>query len=255
MRRHVVIVIAALVGDSPPRAKDERAGRGGGPAAAAGVAAAAAPAVADRRPTHGRSGCRCSARSISRARCSRPTGQDQQRGRRHRPRSPRAARHRGRAGDVLVRLEPRELQLALDRAESALRQVEAQLGIDRGAGQAAAGRRADRVGAPGDGQSRRCAQRLRARAAAERPRPADAGRPRHRGDAAQGARSELSGGARHRPQPEGEPAGSPRLLRAGAEESWPTRSSGRRSPARCPSGWCSPASTSARTRRSRPSCR
>jgi multidrug resistance efflux pump len=36
-----------------------------------------------------------------------------------------------RAGDVLARLEPRELQLALERAESALRQVEAQLGIDR----------------------------------------------------------------------------------------------------------------------------
>jgi len=36
-----------------------------------------------------------------------------------------------RAGDVLVRLEPRELQLALDRAESALHQTEAQLGIDR----------------------------------------------------------------------------------------------------------------------------
>jgi len=35
------------------------------------------------------------------------------------------------AGDVLVRLEPRELQYALERAESALRQVEAQLGIDR----------------------------------------------------------------------------------------------------------------------------
>lgn len=35
------------------------------------------------------------------------------------------------AGDVLVRLEPRELQFALDRAESALLQVEAQLGIDR----------------------------------------------------------------------------------------------------------------------------
>ena len=34
------------------------------------------------------------------------------------------------AGDVIARLEPRELQLALDRAESALRQVEAQLGID-----------------------------------------------------------------------------------------------------------------------------
>jgi RND family efflux transporter MFP subunit len=36
-----------------------------------------------------------------------------------------------RAGDVLVRLEPRELELAAERAESALRQVEAQLGIDR----------------------------------------------------------------------------------------------------------------------------
>lgn len=37
-----------------------------------------------------------------------------------------------RAGDVLVRLEPSELKLAVDRAESALRQVEAQLGIERG---------------------------------------------------------------------------------------------------------------------------
>ena len=36
-----------------------------------------------------------------------------------------------RVGDVLVRLEPRELALALERAESALHQVEAQLGIDR----------------------------------------------------------------------------------------------------------------------------
>ena len=36
-----------------------------------------------------------------------------------------------RVGDVLVRLEPRELALAVERAESALRQVEAQLGIDR----------------------------------------------------------------------------------------------------------------------------
>ena len=35
-----------------------------------------------------------------------------------------------RVGDVLVRLEPRELELAAERAESALRQVEAQLGID-----------------------------------------------------------------------------------------------------------------------------
>jgi multidrug resistance efflux pump len=37
-----------------------------------------------------------------------------------------------RAGDVLVRLEPRELQLALDRAESALHQTQAQLGIEAG---------------------------------------------------------------------------------------------------------------------------
>jgi len=36
-----------------------------------------------------------------------------------------------RVGDVLARIEPRELTLALERAESALRQVEAQLGIDR----------------------------------------------------------------------------------------------------------------------------
>jgi len=35
-----------------------------------------------------------------------------------------------RAGDVLVRIEPQELKLALDRAESQLRQIEAQLGID-----------------------------------------------------------------------------------------------------------------------------
>ena len=35
-----------------------------------------------------------------------------------------------RAGDLLVRLEPRELQLAVDRAEGQLRQIEAQLGID-----------------------------------------------------------------------------------------------------------------------------
>jgi len=35
------------------------------------------------------------------------------------------------AGDPLVRIEPRELQYAFERAESALRQVEAQLGIDR----------------------------------------------------------------------------------------------------------------------------
>ena len=42
-----------------------------------------------------------------------------------------------RAGDVLVRLEPSELKLAVDRAESALRQVEAQLGIDLSQGKQA----------------------------------------------------------------------------------------------------------------------
>lgn len=36
-----------------------------------------------------------------------------------------------RVGDALVRLETREIELALERSESALRQVEAQLGIDR----------------------------------------------------------------------------------------------------------------------------
>ena len=36
-----------------------------------------------------------------------------------------------RPGDVLVHLAPRELELALERTESALKQVEAQLGIDR----------------------------------------------------------------------------------------------------------------------------
>ena len=38
-----------------------------------------------------------------------------------------------RAGDLLVRIEPQELQLALERAESQLRQVEAQLGLGRNA--------------------------------------------------------------------------------------------------------------------------
>jgi RND family efflux transporter MFP subunit len=37
-----------------------------------------------------------------------------------------------RAGDPLVKLEPRELQIALERASSALRQVEAQLGMTSG---------------------------------------------------------------------------------------------------------------------------
>ena len=43
-------------------------------------------------------------------------------------------------------------------------------------------------------------------------------RSRHRRNPPEGGGSELPGGARHGPQPEGEPAGSPRLVRAGAEE-------------------------------------
>src|SRR5688572_14051160 len=35
-----------------------------------------------------------------------------------------------RAGDILIQLDTRELQFALERAESALRQTEAQLGVD-----------------------------------------------------------------------------------------------------------------------------
>lgn len=42
-----------------------------------------------------------------------------------------------RAGDTLVRLEPRELALALERADSALKQVEAQLGVTRSASEEA----------------------------------------------------------------------------------------------------------------------
>ena len=128
-----------------------------------------------------------------------------------------------RAGDVLVRLEPRELQLALDRAESALRQVEAQLGIDR----------AQDKQPPPDEQIASVRQAIanrddarsgvRARAAAQRPRPADAGRSRHRRNAPEGRRSQLPGGARHRAQPEGEPAGSPRRRTSWRRRSWTTR--------------------------------
>ena len=128
------------------------------------------------------------------------------------------------AGDVLVRLEPRELQFALDRAESALRQVEAQLGIDR----------AQDKQPPADEQIASVRQAmanrddarsaLRAGATAERPRPADAGRSRHRRDPPQGRRGELPGGARHRAQPEGQPAGSPRRRTTWRGRSSPTRS-------------------------------
>ena len=64
-----------------------------------------------------------------------------------------------RAGDTLVRLEPRELALALERADSALKQVEAQLGITRSDGEAVAARRRGRDRPPGDGESRRCEER------------------------------------------------------------------------------------------------
>ena len=131
-----------------------------------------------------------------------------------------------RVGDVLVRLEPRELALALERAESALRQVEAQLGHRPHPGQAAAARRADRVGAPDDGQPRRRARRVRTRAAAERPRSPDQVRPRHRRNPPEGHRGELRGRDRQRAQPQGEPAGSARVLRARAEEAERRRDQG-----------------------------
>ena len=110
-----------------------------------------------------------------------------------------------RAGDVLVRLEPRELALALERAESALRQVEAQLGIDRAA--TASSRRPT---------SRSPRSVRRSRIATTRSTPTTAreqlngrgllsqGRPRHRRHAAEGGGGELPGGARQRPQPEGQ---------------------------------------------------
>ena len=122
------------------------------------------------------------------------------------------------AGDVLVRLEPRELQFALDRAESALRQVEAQLGIDR----------AQDKQPPADEQiasvRQAMANRDDARSAYERAQQLN-GRgllTRADRDTAETRlkveRGELPGGARHRAQPQGQPAGSPRVVRAGAEE-------------------------------------
>ena len=114
-----------------------------------------------------------------------------------------------RAGDPLVRLEPRELALALERADSALKQVEAQLGIAR----STASRRLPTNrshGASGDGQSRRCEERLRS-----------GGALNGRGLVSQVDRDtadtrlkvdggELPGRARQRPRPARHAAGSPR---------------------------------------------
>ena len=159
------------------------------------------------------------------------------------------------AGDVLVRLEPSELQFALDRAESALRQVRRS---SASIGRRTSSRHADEQIAS---VRQAIANRDDARAAFERAQQLNErglltrGRPRHGGDAPQGRGSELSGRARHGAQPEGEPAGSPRARTTWRRRSWPTRSSRRRWPARSPSGSCSLASSSARTRRSRPSSR
>ena len=124
-----------------------------------------------------------------------------------------------RAGDVIARLDPRELQLALDRAESALRQVEAQLGIDH----------LQQKQAPADDQiasmRQATANRDDARSAFEQAQQlsgrgllTQADRD-SAGDAAEDRRGQLSGHARHRPQPQGQPAGPARVVRAGAEES------------------------------------
>ena len=93
-----------------------------------------------------------------------------------------------RVGDALVRIEPRELALALERAESALRQVEAQLGIDRA--QDKQPPPDDQIASVRQAMANRDDARAayRTRAAAERPRPAAASRPGHRRDPAEGQR-------------------------------------------------------------------
>ena len=160
------------------------------------------------------------------------SGAHQQRGRRHRPRRPRAARHRG----------PRRRRARPARAARAAAGARARR--ERAAAGRSAARHRSRArtsSRPPTTRSRRSARRsptaTTPAARFERAqqlsgaRPAHAGRPRHRRDAAQGRRGELPGRARQRPQPQGEPAGSPRLLRAGAEEARRRRRSRRRSPA------------------------
>ena len=63
--------------------------------------------------------------------------------------------HEVQPGEVLVRLEPRELEIALRRAESQLKQTEAQLGIDGVRTQGTAAGRADCRGPDSDRQSGR----------------------------------------------------------------------------------------------------
>ncbi len=64
-----------------------------------------------------------------------------------------------RAGDALVRLEPRELALALERADSALQAGRSAARHRPQRQRAAAARRSGRHRPPGDGESRRCEER------------------------------------------------------------------------------------------------
>ena len=128
---------------------------------------------------------------------------------------------------MLVRLEPRELKLAArPRRERAAPGRSAARHRSR-PGQAAAGGRADRVGPPGDGQSRRCARSAFERAQQLNGRGLLTQADRDTAETrAQGDRGELPGRARQRAQPEGEPAGPPRVLRARAEEAGRRRHQG-----------------------------
>ena len=160
-----------------------------------------------------------------------------------------------RVGDVLVRLEPRELALALERAESALRQVEAQLGIDRAQ---------DKQPPPDDqiaSVRQAMANRDDARAAFERAQQLNG-----RGLLSQVDRDTAETRLKVTEANYQAAVDNVRslkaslqdrraVLRARAEEARTTPSSGRRSPARSRSAWCSPANSSARTRRSPRSCR
>ena len=199
---------------------EKTAGQAAGPAAAAAGAAAAAAGrpsqTADRAGPADVGAAR--GRSLGHAALAR-TGQDQQRGRRHRPRSA--------ACSSAPKCAPATSSSASSRASCSSRSTAPRARCGRSKRSSASIARRTRQPPPDDqiaSVRQAIANRddarsaLRARAAAQRPRPADAGRSRHRRDAAEGRGGELPGDARHRPQPQGEPAGSPRLLRAGAEE-------------------------------------
>ena len=162
-----------------------------------------------------------------------------------------------RVGDPLVRLEPRELALALARAESALRQTRAQLGmpdaLDRGRRPAA--RRRDRIGQERAGQPRGRARQCRAGEDALGARADLAGRYADRRHAAEGGRGGVPVGRGHGARSEGAAAGPPRRPTTSRRKSSTTPLCARRSPASFRSVLSMSANTSASARRSRRSSR